>query len=65
MCNEGVESEFQHVEPLQDHVENEWKDDLEERCDEYLQLVECCKKLGTAGHLTRFGWLLNLSHLII
>jgi len=29
--------------------------DVEERGDEYLQLVECCKKPGTAGHLARFG----------
>jgi len=37
---------------LQDHVENEWKDDVDERGDEAIQQVEICP----AGHVSRFYW---------
>ena len=47
-----VESNFKYIEPLQDHVENEWKDDVDERGDEAIQQVEICP----AGHVSRFYW---------
>ena len=45
-----VESNIKYIEPLQGHVESEWKDEVDERGDEAIQQVEICP----ACHVSRF-----------